>query len=134
MKPLPEMIDLERQDEDFDLLAAVQARADSEGWDQLLVEALQILSDLSQQENWRSATCIIFWSNPTRTEMPIPKMAVVARLYWCLIQFPGFGGEGLDDAENLVWTITKDLKGIGYDSDWDPIKDLEVRVFLDALD
>lgn len=123
-----EMIDLERQDEDFDLLEAIQIRSKQEGWSQILQEALDILSDKTKQNDWQSAANIIFWSSPDKTEMPIPKMAVVARLTWCQIN-----GDGLDDSENLVWTIAKDLKGVAYLSDWDPQKDPEVRAYLDSF-
>jgi len=126
------VLDLLRQeaaDEDFDLLPKVTNLAERDGWGHLLEDALEILADTAQQDLWRSATCVIYWAGP-RAEMPIPRMAVVARLYWCLCQFPGFGGEGLSDGENLVWSVAIGLKGVRYESEWDPQSDPEVIRYL----
>ena len=35
-----------------------------------------------------------------------------ARLYRCLELYPGFGGTGLEDGENLVWSVVAKLKEI----------------------
>ncbi len=124
MEVIKALLDREAQDEDFDLCLEVQNHAKSEGWLSIVEEALAILSDREKPLYWRSAANIIFWS--PKTELPIPKMQVVARLYWCLIH----GGEGIEDAENLVWSIAKDLKGVGYLSEWDPMQDPEVAKYL----
>jgi hypothetical protein len=39
----------------------------------------------------------------------------------------------MDDGENLVWSIASHLKGVGYLSDWQPLDDPEVRLYLVAL-
>lgn len=125
---ISEMFELERRDEDYDLMPAILDRAAQIGWASILQDVLEILSNKERQEDWQSAANVIYWSDVAKTEMPIPKMAVVARLTWCQIV-----GEGLDNAENLVWSIAKELKGVNYESEWDPIKDPEVSSFLAEL-
>lgn len=121
-----ELIQHELEDDDFDLREAILARAEGEGWPAILSEAMEVLRDPNNKDLWRSAAAVIYWA-PTDGEWPVPKMQVVAVLYDCLCEYPGFGGEGLDDAENLVWSIAIGLKGVSYGAEWDPHMDPEVR-------
>ncbi|MEI7986169.1 MAG: hypothetical protein WCI55_11125 [Armatimonadota bacterium] len=121
-------IERESVDEDFDMVGAVKAQAQSDGWSQIIADCLLVLSDKSKMEYWHSAVKIIFWGTSQTPTFPIPKMAIVARLYWCLINIDSNVANELDD--NLIWTIASNLKGVGYLSDWDPQKDPEVLSFL----
>ena len=133
-KPLLELIKNEVEDEDFDLYETVLDIAGSSGWNGLMSEALGILSEVNLMPYWRSAICVIYWAMGSEVSFPVSKMEVVARLYRCLVQFPGLGGEGLSDGENLVWSIAIELKGVRYDSEWVPQLDPEVRTHLALMD
>lgn len=115
----------EAADADFDLYETVLAHRENESL-VILGECLEILSDRSQQSYWNAAASVVYWLLPLPSEITTPKMAIVARLYWCLIQ----DGPGMEDSENLVWSIAKDLKGVDYLSDWEPLKDPEVAKYL----
>ena len=52
---------------------------------------------------------------------PVPADRLIALLYFCLMETKE-SGLGLHD-ENLVWTITRDLKGVRYESDYEPYQD-----------
>src|SRR4051812_5915775 len=95
-----DMIRREEIDKDYDLLESVRAIADRDGWKGLISESMEILADESLQDCWKSAACVIYWSDGKEAEYPYPKMQIVARLYWCLERFPDFGADG----ENLVWS------------------------------
>ena len=115
-------------EEDFDLYETVLANRERES-ERILRESLEILSDPNLQKYWHSSSAIIYWLLPMPDQIEIPKMAIVARLYWCLIQ----DGDSMDEAENLVWSIAKDLKGVEYLSEWEPMKDPEVAKYLAAM-
>jgi len=125
---------LQREDEDqeFDLLEMLNGVGE-DSWRGVLLEANEILKDLGQRELWYRTAAVCYWGVSRVAELPFEKMELVARLYRCLVQYPGFGGEGLSDGENLVWSIAIDLKGVGYESDWDPMKDPEVMKHFSAM-
>ncbi len=128
MDQIERFIENELFDGDFDLLESVQTLSESEGWTQVISDCLSILSDRTKMELWEAAIRIIFWATSRSPVCPVPSMAIVARLYWCLETIEGNTKNEIDD--NLVWTIAKDLKGVPYLSEWDPQLDPEVRSFL----
>jgi hypothetical protein len=124
------LLEKEQADEEFDLMEAVTELSAQTGWAGILVDALGVLQDVSLAQYWYDAASIIYWGISRTDELPVPKMAVIARLYWCLIKYPSFG----DDGENLVWSIASQIKGVGYLSEWDPMTDPEVRKYLAEFD
>lgn len=126
MESLGTLIQRESSDEEFDLLETMNEGARAGSWDQWLREALEILQDKERIDDWPRATAVIYWAISRDPEFPCEKMELVARLYWCLIQSPEVG----EHEENLVWSIAKDLKGVDYESDWDPMADPEVRAHM----
>jgi hypothetical protein len=94
---------------------------------------MDILEDASRKNRWRQAACVLYWAASRNGDWPCPPVKAVARLYHCLVEYPGFGGVGIDDAENLVWSIAKELKGVDYLSDWQPLDDPEVRLYLNEM-
>jgi len=130
MSSVLDMLAEEERDPDFDLYQAVGERAGREGWRTLLSEALEVLADISQRDRWHSAMCIAYWGSSHFADLPQPAMAIAARLYWCLAQPPGFDSGGLDDTANLVWSTVITLRGVRYESDWDPERDPEVLKYL----
>ena len=125
------LIEKEIDDEEFDLLEAVQTRSEIEGWTDIVAESLSILSDKSKMEFWQAAVRIIFWSTSRTPTFPVPTMEIVARLYWCLINVEEGVKNEMD--ENLVWSVAKDLKGVPYLADWDPQRDPEVQAYLTEM-
>jgi hypothetical protein len=125
------LIENEQIDGDFDLLAAVESRSIIVGWTQIIAECLSILSDRTKMELWEAAVRIIFWATSRSPVYPVPPMAIVARLYWCLENISDEIVNAFDD--NLIWTIAIDIKGVQYLSEWDPQRDPEVLVFLEEM-
>jgi hypothetical protein len=61
---------------------------------------------------------------------PMPKVRVIALLHHRLIaDVP----EPLALDENLVWSITRNLKGVEYLSDYEPLNDPEIQMELKRL-
>lgn len=122
------LIEYEQVDGAFDLLDAVESRSQTEGWTQVITECLSILSNRTKMELWEAAVRIIFWATSRSPVYPVPPLAIVARLYWCLENINDEIVNAVDD--NLIWTIAKDLKGVQYLSEWDPQRDPEVLAFM----
>ena len=133
MYSLNELILKEEQDEDFDLLETVNARAKDRGWYGIVEEAIANLEDRSMAHMWNRTIAVCYWAVYHLDELPIPKMEMVARLHWCLINSPDEEEAGLGGIDNLVWSIAIELKGVSYNSEWDPLKDPEVRTYFSAM-
>lgn len=130
MSKLLELIAEEERDDGRGLLEGVLDWVAEDGWDSPLMEALAILEDDESRDSWPAAANVMYYASSRTSDWPFPAMKAVARLYDCLIEYPGFGGSGLEDAGNLVWSIAKELKGVEYLSDWDPQKDPEVQQYM----
>lgn len=125
MAALIDLLAREHGDPEFDLLEILSSQGD---WDSSVREALDLLADRRQMHLWQGAFCVVYWAPPE--SLPSPRMGVVARLYWCLLSDGFLVG---DEDENLVWSIATDLKGVGYESDWEPLADPEVRKHLSEM-
>ena len=119
---LGQLIRMEAKDENFDLLGVLNTES---SWSGRLAEAIEILRDRNLQEFWERAVAVCYWALDRTNDLPIEKMELVARLYWCLLN-------GLED-ENLVWSIAIKLNGVDYLSEWDPMIDPEVRKHLATM-
>lgn len=133
METLLCLIKRQHADEDFDVLEALAQSPDAAAWSSRIAEAEQILADKDQKLYWHDAAVVCYSGLSRIEDLPMPKMELVARLYACLIECPNLGVDGLADGENLVWSIAIDLKGVSYNSEWDPMADPEVRSFLNAM-
>jgi hypothetical protein len=89
------------------------------GWEAILAEMLAILRDDNARPHWQEAT-IVLWRG---IKNPMPVIQVIALLYRRLLETVPPEYE-LD--ENLVWSITCNLKGIDYLSDYDPTRDPQI--------
>lgn len=133
MNPLIPLFVRADQDESFDIEVEVTKFAETVGWSNVLKEAFGILSRESQKPFWQYAAGIIYWAVSDQIPLPFPIEETAARLYRCLEQYPGFGNTGLADGENLVWSIVSKLKGVSYESSWDPLEDPAIKEKLIAL-
>jgi hypothetical protein len=131
MNTFYEILMQELLDEEFDALDAVHSWARTMGWEKVVHDALVILGDLAQVQLWPRAITVCYQAIPRCKELPSAHMEIVARLYWCLINYPSDAPEIPGD---IVWCIAKELKGVGYESEWDPMKDPEVCAYLAAMD
>ncbi len=133
MNLLSNLIRHEQIDEDFDLLDAVNELSKGIGWNQIVLEAMSLLEERSQVDYWERSIAICFWAVSRVEDPPLPRMKWVARLYWCLVNFPDSLTAELGDIDNLVWSIAKHLKGVSYNSDWDPMRDSEVQMYMSEM-
>jgi hypothetical protein len=88
------------------------------GWEPICEYLINVLRDDNQEENWPTAT-LVFWG-AEGDKRNIPADELIALLYH---RFQTTEHEGLD---NLVWSLTSHLKGVGYLSEYDPLKDPKV--------
>ena len=124
MESLTSLFDREAADEDFELLPALDAES---FWDRRLAQAIAILEEPAPSPYAPSAVIVVYWASSRVENWPCPKMKVVALLYDYLIATDA----GAD--ENLVWSIATTLKGVSYESDWDPMKDSEVTQYMQSM-
>ena len=129
MAKLKQLLTQEREDEDFDLMAAAGAYGRAIGYAKLQEEVMGILADEGQAGDWQQAAAVLYWSLSWAERKPLEPMKIVARLYWCLERDFGLGADDTSDIDNLVWSIAKELKGVSYGSEWDPYQDPEVRAY-----
>ena len=92
---------------------------------------IEILEQVSLSQHWYDATAVL-WQFQENIELPCERSYLFALLHDCLRLEPNLGLPASEDwtggglAENLVWSIVSELKGVGYLSDYDPLKDPEV--------
>jgi hypothetical protein len=98
---------------------AIWALVERYGWDGMLQEMLALLRDDGAQRHWRDASTVI-WRG---IDQPMPANQVIALLYRRLIEDVPVEYE-LDG--DLIWSITRNLKGVDYLSDYDPLSDPEI--------
>lgn len=125
MNLLANIIVRDQEEEDFDLYESVYEMAREAGWDNVLKEAYRTLVFERFRSLWYGAACVIWYAAADGIRNPISTNEIIARLYWCLDKYPdlGNGGVGL----NLVWSAVVALKGISYNSDWDPLQDKDIQ-------
>lgn len=95
---------------------AIKALVEAYGWDAVLNALLAVLRDDSAQPFWRDVSVVLF----ATLDRPMPVNQVIGLLYRRLIEDVPAEYE-LD--ENLVWSITRNLKGVAYLSDYEPLQD-----------
>lgn len=85
-------------------------------WEKIRNGLLSILYE-NDQTLWNETILYIYYFQGRGYKYEAPK--TIALLYNCLSL-----SEKIDD--NLIWTITKDIKSVSYLSDYDPYKDPEI--------
>lgn len=130
MNPLIPLFVKDEQDESFDLEDEIYKLAEIVGWQNVLKEAFGILGRESQRAFWQRSAAVIYWAVSDQITLPFSLEESAARLYRCLEQYPGFGGTGLEDGENLVWSIVSKLKGVSYESSWNPLEEPKIKELL----
>ena len=123
----------DRENDLFDLEEEFYKLTHSVGWPQALVQAFEVLAQEKHKDFWQQAASIIYWAVSDDIALPYTVEKCAARLYRCLELFPGLGGVGINDAENLVWSIVSKLKGVSYESNWDPLEDCDIKNALKQL-
>jgi hypothetical protein len=98
---------------------AILALIEPHGWDAVLDALLAVLRDDSAQPHWREVSVVLF----AALDRPMPANQVVGLLYRRLIEDVP---EDCELDENLVWSITRNLKGVEYLSDYEPLRDPEI--------
>ncbi|MEQ1753292.1 MAG: hypothetical protein ABL973_04085 [Micropepsaceae bacterium] len=89
------------------------------GWECVLAEMIAVLRDDKAKAHWIEASVVI-WRG---IDLPMPAVQVIALLHRRLLEHLPAEHE-LD--ENLVWSITCNLKQIDYLSDYQPMRDPEI--------
>jgi hypothetical protein len=87
------------------------------GWQPVCDCMLEVLRDDEQRAHWRVAADL-FWG-ATLDGRPLPADELIAWLYH------RFDPKG-DAEDNLVWSITSNLKRVGYLSGYQPLRDPDV--------
>ncbi|ERN41504.1 hypothetical protein KR51_00020830 [Rubidibacter lacunae KORDI 51-2] len=111
----------------------VQDLIEKYGTQGVLSDAISILMNQSKTKCWYLSASIISWLVEEGINLPYDSSYLVAALYVCLKRFPNLGANGIDDGNNLVWTIAHSLKGVDYDSDWEPLEDNEVIKHMQSI-
>ena len=121
------------EDDAFDLEREIEAVASQAGWDATLAELMLFLARPDRKEFWYSAAAVLYWAVSDRRPLPMSPADCIARLYRCLELFPNLGADLLGEGDNLVWSIAIKLKGLSYETSWQPLDDPEIKERLAAL-
>lgn len=109
---------------DFEDVEAIEALIPRYGWLSVRDAMLALLAaDGRCEEDYHVAACVI-WCAMDKHSVPADR--TIALLYH------RFDPRG-DQENNLVWSITSKLRGVGYLSDYEPLKDPKVLVELEAI-
>lgn len=95
-------------------------------WETVRDGMIAVLADDGAAKHWVTAT-VVLWFGVAR---PMPRARVIALLHHRLM---AESPPRLALDENLVWSITSNLKGVGYLSDYEPLNDPEVQDELKRL-
>ena len=87
------------------------------GWEVIQSALVEMLKDIKLDTYDYDVIAQVFWGAVLDKRI-IDTNKVIALLY---LRFP----DGCD-LENLIWSITERLKGVGYLSDYEPLKDPDV--------
>ncbi|SEU23765.1 hypothetical protein SAMN05443580_1411 [Variovorax sp. OV084] len=121
------------EDDAFDLEREVTAFASQAGWDATLAELMLFLARPARKEFWYSAAAVLYWAVSDRRPLPMSSADCIARLYRCLEMLPNLGADAPGEGDNLVWSIAIKLKGVSYETSWQPLADPEIKERLAAL-
>jgi len=133
MDPLIPLFVKNEQDESFDLERESYQLAEVVGWNNLLKEVFLVLARPVRRDFWHQAASVLYWAVSDHIPLPFPFEECAARLYRSLELHPGLGRVGLDDGENLVWSILAKMKGVPYESRWNPLDEPKVAQRLQQL-
>jgi hypothetical protein len=87
------------------------------GWLSVQNELINILADRGQEpKNWQTAAEVFWGAVLDKREIESPNR-LIALLYKRCVQ----DTHSIDS--NVAWSITSKIKGLGYLSDYDPLKD-----------
>jgi hypothetical protein len=103
---------------------AIEALIGEFGWDDVRDCMLDVLRDDHQAGHWRTAAHVFWGAVLDRRELPADEL--IAWLYH------RFDPEGLAE-DNDAWSIASKLKGVGYLSDYAPLRDPGVLHHLRAI-
>jgi hypothetical protein len=117
-------IDAASVEDDRDPVDAIEVLVSDCGWDAVRDSLLSILSDDGQQGYWRGAMEALWCAGLDKR--PVPADKLIALLYH------RFDPDGRNE-DNLVWSITSMLKGVGYLSGYRPLEDPGVKRELEAI-
>ncbi len=98
-----------------DRIDLIEALVKTEGWEPVLKSLLGILKDAELSKGWHDAMGVL-WGGVLE-KRPVDVDSTIALLHWCLERTPAIVDE------NLVWSITSKLKGVGYLSQYEPLQD-----------
>lgn len=98
-----------------DLFALVSEKT----WAEVFPVLFEILQRDDLRFGWEAVVTTLYYA--VGKHYPVAADPLIALLYHCLAETRE-SEFGLHD-ENLVWTITRNLKGVKYDSEYDPFQD-----------
>ncbi len=117
------------EDTRFDALSCDTSKAESiygllsdVPWENLLETLLTVLKDKEKKNFWNDITEVLYFAVNDDRAMPINE--IIARLFICSAE-----KDGISDG-NLVWSITRKLKGVAYTSDYEPVNDPAVWALI----
>jgi hypothetical protein len=87
---------------------------EEQDWEKSYPILFELLLDLNQQILWPQIIVTLWYAIGNKKNLPIDY--TIAVMHHCLTKNDSIDG-------NLVWSITRNLKKVAYDSDYDPYQD-----------
>ena len=110
------------------LSVALLALADEVGWVRVAGALVEVLQDLNLYRYWYDIVTSLFACDCRQRAFPCERSYLIALLYDCLQRHPDLGVPDLDHdhADNLVWSLVHQLKGLDDFTPYDPKCDPQV--------
>lgn len=115
---------LDDESSELTKVEVIEGLIDEVGWEAVRDCMLGVLRDDHREAHWRTA--IDFFWGAVLDRRPLPADELIAWLYH------RFDPEGQTE-DNEVWSITSKLKGVGYLSGYQPLRDPGVLGHLRAI-
>lgn len=103
---------------------AIESLISDFGWEAVRDCMMDVLRDDCQARHWRTAAHVFWGAVLDGRELPADEL--IAWLYH------RFDPDGRAE-DNDVWSITSELRGVGYLSDYDPLQDPRVLQHLRVI-
>jgi hypothetical protein len=93
---------------------AIESLIERYGWEPVRDFMMDVLRDDNQQAHWRTATNVFWGAVLDKRELPADEL-----IAWLYHRFDPDG----QAEDNEVWSIASKLKGVGYLSEYEPLRD-----------
>lgn len=99
------------------------------GWATFRDAIIEIMEDEEYARLWEATINLVYSGMPDEDVLEDSNY-FIALMYACLQRHPG---ENYHQYENTVWSVVIRLKKVGYNSDYDPLQDPQIKPIYESI-